>query len=200
MKVNPCGVLVFSESECAGWKNGEVSFSAEVPTGTCYIHSADRDSLIGPWRVTTNRNGTTLSPKKPPTVYRVDMNLLRLTYAIRSFDHPFLSNVSVIGVSELPINGEPIDVSTTTQLANWFKKKLGELLSASTIAELDKAHPGWKTTLADAVKNATPDEQQRWQRVEANLESVLADAEIVKMLQASEAYRESIATALQKRN
>jgi len=197
MSVSAFGAIVIAESDCAGWQNGEVSFAEHLPPCTYFIRSAKRDSLIGPWRVTTDHNGTKLTPKKPPTVYRYDINELRRSYAIQTFDHPILSNVSVIGVSELPIDGEPIDVSTTIQLANWFKKKLDELLSPSTIAELDKAHPGWKTALAKAVKNATPDEQQRWKRVEANLESVLADAEIFKTLQQSDAYRESRARAVQ---
>jgi hypothetical protein len=196
MHVEPYGAIVVPESLCNGWQSGEAMIPFKLPTCAVFILSADSMYLFGPWRINAIADGSLIIPRKPPTVYRYKVADVKGKFALQIFRHPTVPDISVVGVSEMPLTGEPIDVATPTQLSNWLKKKLDQVISAQRIKELDAAFPGWKKGLSEAVKDAKTDEQQRWKRVEQCLDSVLADAAAIEAISKTRGYLDAVALAV----
>lgn len=198
MHVEPCGGLVIPESLCSRWQSGEATIPLNPPPCPVFIQSSDRANLIGPWRTETRMGSSVIVPRRPPTVFRYDLAEVRGKYLLQIYRHPTVPDASVIGVNEMPFAGEPVDVATPTQLSNWLKKKLNQVISAQRIKELDAAYPGWKKGLAEAVRDARPDEQQRWRRVEECLDSVLGDAAAIEVIKTTTSYKDAVSRAVKE--
>ena len=198
LEVNPFGAYVLPESDCRGWQSGSPITSAlRGLTGTCYIKLTQGDEIVGPWRIKQNGDSVSLEPKRPPIVNAYRLTTLKVTFAIKLYEHPSLPGVKVIGIQDFPIDGSTVDVANPTQLSNWFKKKLGQVVSAEKTKELNTAYPGWRTSLAEAVKLGTPDEVQKWERVQNNLEAILADANAIEAILQTKAFEDKVKDAIQ---